>query len=46
MKAQLKYVMYSDNNQKLEGLLAQPKKEVKNKAGVLLLPAWMGMDGH
>lgn len=45
-QAQLKPVAYADADQKLEGLLAQPKKEVKNKAGVLLLPAWMGIDNN
>lgn len=43
-QAQLKPVSYSDGNQKLEGLLAQPKKALKNKVGVLLLPAWMGIE--
>lgn len=42
--AQLKTIAYADGEQKLEGILAQPKKELKNKAGVLLLPAWMGID--
>lgn len=42
--AQLKPIAYADGDQKLEGLLAQPKKELKNKAGVLLLPAWMGIE--
>lgn len=44
--AQLKPIAYSDGDQKLEGQLAQPKKELKNKAGVLLLPAWMGIDNN
>jgi dienelactone hydrolase len=42
--AQLKTIAYADGEQKLEGILAQPKKELKNKAGVLLLPAWMGIE--
>ena len=42
--AQLKTIPYADGGQKLEGILAQPKKELKNKAGVLLLPAWMGIE--
>ncbi|MCL9807248.1 dienelactone hydrolase family protein [Flavobacterium amniphilum] len=45
-QAQLKPIAYSDGEQKLEGQLAQPKKELKNKAGVLLLPAWMGIDDN
>lgn len=44
IEAQLKPIAYTDGEQKLEGLLAQPKKELKNKAGVLLLPAWMGIE--
>ncbi|GAA4772452.1 MULTISPECIES: dienelactone hydrolase family protein [Flavobacterium] len=46
IEAQLKPIAYSDGEQKLEGLLAQPKKELKNKAGVLLLPAWMGIENN
>ncbi len=45
-QAQLKPVSYSDGSQKLEGFIAQPKKNFKNKAGVLLLPAWMGIDNN
>lgn len=45
-QAQLKSVSYSDGSQKLEGLVAQPKKTLKNKAGVLLLPAWMGIENN
>lgn len=44
--AQLKPIAYADGDQKLEGQLAQPKKALKNKAGVLLLPAWMGIDNN
>lgn len=44
--AQLKSVDYSDNDQKLSGFAAVPKKEFNNKAGVLILPAWMGIDEH
>jgi len=46
IQAQLKPVAYSDGNQKLEGLLAQPKKTLNTKAGVLVLPAWKGIDNH
>lgn len=46
MQAQLKPIAYTDGNQKLEGLLATPKKSLKNKPGVLLLPAWMGIDNN
>jgi len=44
IQAQLKPVAYTDGSQKLEGLLAQPKKTLKNNAGVLVLPAWKGID--
>ena len=44
--AQLKSVAYSDGSQKLEGLLSNPKKINQKKAGVLLLPAWMGIDNN
>ena len=44
--AQLKPVSYVDENQKLEGLLAIPEKQNPDKSGVLLLPAWMGIDNN
>ncbi len=44
--AQLKPVSYADENQKLEGFLAVPEKSNKDKSGVLLLPAWMGIDNN
>ena len=43
-KAQLKPIAYADGAQKLSGLLATPKANSKKKAGVLILPAWMGID--
>lgn len=46
LNAQLKTISYSDENQKLEGLLAVPKNQKTNKAGVLILPAWMGIDNN
>ncbi|RXR17711.1 dienelactone hydrolase family protein [Flavobacterium amnicola] len=46
INAQLKTVSYVDGNQKLEGILAIPKKSLINKAGVLVLPAWKGIDNH
>ena len=42
--AQLKPVAYVDGAQKLNGLMATPKNPSKKKAGVLVLPAWMGID--
>lgn len=44
--SQLKLTAYSDGQQKLNGLLATPKKSIKTKAGVLILPAWMGIDDN
>lgn len=44
MHAQLKPISYTDGEQKLEGILATPQKGLKNKAGVLVLPAWMGIE--
>jgi len=44
--AQLKPVDYSDGSQKLSGFVSKPAKVTKNKAGVLILPAWMGIDDH
>ena len=44
--AQLKSTIYSDGNQKLIGFLSAPTHPIKKKAGVLILPAWMGIDAH
>lgn len=46
INAQLKPISYVDGDQKLEGLLGIPKKSLKNKAGILVLPAWKGIDNH
>lgn len=43
---QLKKVNYNDNEQVLSGLSAIPKKANSNKPGVLILPAWKGIDAH
>jgi dienelactone hydrolase len=45
-QAQPKAISYNDEAQKLEGLLAMPTKVNSNKAGVLLLPAWMGIENN
>lgn len=45
-QSQLKPIPYTDGNQKLEGLAGSPKKATSKKAGVLILPAWMGIDAH
>lgn len=44
--AQLKEVTYMDGDKKLSGLSVKSKKEIKNKPGILILPAWMGIDDH
>lgn len=44
--AQLKAVAYADGAQKLEGFYGKPAKAGLKKAGVLILPAWMGVDDH
>jgi dienelactone hydrolase len=46
MQGQLKPIAYNDDNQKLEGFLAMPSKVNTGKAGVLVLPAWMGIDNN
>jgi dienelactone hydrolase len=46
LNAQLKPISYSDENQKLEGFLANPQKKINNGNAVLLLPAWMGIDNN
>lgn len=45
-QAQLKAVPYADGNQKLEGLLGNPVKVNAKKSGVLILPAWMGIENN
>jgi len=42
----LKPVAYNDGTQKLNGLSIAPKLQTKKKAGVLILPAWKGIDAH
>ncbi|KGD67666.1 dienelactone hydrolase [Flavobacterium aquatile LMG 4008 = ATCC 11947] len=44
--AQLKSVDYADGNQKLSGFVAKPSKAIKDNPGILILPAWMGIDDH
>lgn len=46
IQSQLKPIAYNDDSQKLEGLLAMPIKLNTTKAGVLVLPAWMGIDNN
>ncbi len=44
--AQLKAISYQDGNQKLNGFAIQPKKKSSQKPGILILPAWKGIDDH
>lgn len=44
--AQLKPVAYKEGSQKLNGFAGVPKKPMKQKPGILILPAWMGINDH
>lgn len=44
--AQLKSVAYNDGTQKLNGFAAIPSKALKQKPGILILPAWKGISNH
>ncbi|KIO78372.1 dienelactone hydrolase [Pedobacter lusitanus] len=44
--AQLKPVAYHDGAQKLNGLVIAPAKATQKKAGILILPAWKGIDNN
>jgi dienelactone hydrolase len=44
--SQSKTVEYKDGNQLLSGVSVKPSKALKNKPGILILPAWMGIDDH
>jgi dienelactone hydrolase len=44
--AQLKNVAYTDAAQKLNGIASAPKKALNGKPGILILPAWKGIDNH
>ena len=44
--AQLKPVEYKDGTQVLSGFADNVPKPLNNKAGILILPAWMGIDDH
>ncbi|AWI26626.1 dienelactone hydrolase family protein [Flavobacterium pallidum] len=46
LSAQLKPVAYYDGSQKLNGLSVTPSKAQKDKKGILVLPAWKGIDAH
>ncbi|MGO4773350.1 dienelactone hydrolase family protein [Flavobacterium sp. W22_SRS_FK3] len=44
MNAQLKTVRYNDGNQVLNGLSIKTAKKSNHNPGILLLPAWLGID--
>lgn len=44
--AQLKAVQYKDAAQVLNGMTIQPSKASAQKPGILVLPAWKGIDAH
>lgn len=44
INAQLKPVKYADGDQKLNGLSIKATKKNSNNPGILLLPAWLGID--
>lgn len=44
--AQLTNIAYSDGSQILNGIGSKPAKPPKDKPGILILPAWKGIDDH
>lgn len=44
--SQSKAVEYKDENQVLSGISVKPANPLKNNPGILILPAWMGIDDH
>lgn len=46
LNAQLKSVAYADGAQKLNGFAAQPGKPLKGNPGIVVLPAWKGINNH
>ncbi|GEP52329.1 dienelactone hydrolase [Flavobacterium noncentrifugens] len=46
IQAQLKPVAYKDGAQKLNGFASVPQKNTHSSAGILILPAWKGIDKH
>lgn len=45
-QAQLKPIAYKDGAQKLNGFASVPQKNTHSGAGILILPAWKGIDKH
>ncbi len=46
MNAQLQTIAYTDGGQKLEGFFAKATVNNPKNVGVIVLPAWMGIDDH
>lgn len=46
ISAQLRPVAYQDGEHKLNGLSSKPAKPKLGNPGILILPAWMGIDTH
>lgn len=46
VNAQLNPIAYSDGNQKLNGFGIEAKSPAENRPGILILPAWKGIDSH
>lgn len=44
--SQTKNVSYTDGAQKLNGVSVKPTKALQNNPGVLILPAWFGINDH
>lgn len=44
--AQTKNVSYNAGPQKLNGISVMPQQRMKNAPGILILPAWKGIDTH
>ncbi len=44
--AQLSNIKYADGKQALIGMGIKPVRAVKNNPGILILPAWKGIDAH
>jgi len=44
--AQLRAVTYNEGTQKLNGFAATPSKPLQQKPGILILPAWLGINHH
>jgi dienelactone hydrolase len=44
--AQLTPVSYKEGGQKLNGFAGSPTKPARIKAGILILPAWLGINDH